>query len=147
MSDIDKQRIVTPTAAVIAHDNPARRVATARLLHRLRAFMAAYPVHEDDPMPEHDVVWMAYPDGGPESTILDAIKANPALWAHALPEEVCIVPKDMLKRIAATAMGVGRTSDMVEALAHHGAHLVEQHAARARYEAERPDGKVPGGKG
>lgn len=127
------------TATAIMQDQADKRLRSAmdRLLYKLRGWVSVYPMMEDDRLPEHDVQWWAGADGkGPQADILAAIRENPALWAHAVPEECCIVPKAMLKQVAGTVLGVLGTADMVEVLAGHGAHIVEAYAARARYERE-----------
>ena len=120
----------TVQTAIMAAQNDTRlRAAMFRLLHGLERCMGVYPFHQDDKMPEHRVVWMTeIGPRGPDGTILDAIKMHPELWAHALPEDCCIVPRKLLEKYL--------SADAVEALAGYGAHAVDNQAARLRYEAE-----------
>lgn len=88
---------------------------------------------EDDKLPEHDVVWVAYPgrggyEDGPEQVILQALKESPELWMQAFPVECCIVPRGMLEK------QLGR--DVAEVLASYGENAVLNHAARLRAERE-----------
>lgn len=137
---------LTATALMQRQENRELRVAMERLLHDLRPFMRAYPRNNDEKMPEHDHVWITFAGFGkeldnPGATILAAIKANPALWAEAIPDECCIVPKDMLKRVIGTSPPVGLDCDalLLEGLVHHGTHLVENQGARLRRERDERD--------
>lgn len=117
------------TAMMEAQSKSRLAAAMDRLLHNLREWVQVYPMREDDKMPAHDVVWVAGISGdGPGATILEAMKTSPELWAHAIPEECCIVPRELLQK----HLG----SDLTEYLARHGANRVQIQAARARYEAE-----------
>lgn len=119
---------LTATEAIKAQGNNKLRYAMDRLLYKLKRFIGTYPLHEDDPMPEHDVQWMAEIGADPAGTILDAIKMSPELWAHAIPEDCIIVPRKPLEGM------LGK--DTTEALAMDGAHLVSYQADRLRHEAE-----------
>ena len=80
--------------------------------------MRAYPMLEGDQMPEHDLVWVTEGvDDGPERVILEAMKATPELWLHALPPEVCIVPRKSLETL-------GLNEDIVGLLVEQGAFMV-----------------------
>ena len=103
--------------------------AMHRLLHRLRPYMRAYPI-ADEPMPEHDVVWVTEFDGGPERVIAEAMQATPALWMQFLPPEVCIVSRKSLEQ------GVGVNPDIVDYLASEGGYIVMSRAAHKLYELE-----------
>ena len=117
------------TAMVEAQANTRLRCAMDRLLHSLRPFMRAYGRTPEVEMPEHDLVWVdAMGRDGPGTVILEAIKANLALWIGALPKECCIVQRKMLSDY------VG--ADAADVLAHYGANFVENQAARLLYEAE-----------
>jgi len=113
----------TKTATMASQEDRHLRAAMHRLLHRLRRFVAVYPMKMDDKMPEHDLVWVAGVGDGesPEREILDAIKSNPVLWQHALPEEVCLVPRKSLERL-------GITSEAIETLAYMGESIVASNA-------------------
>jgi hypothetical protein len=119
------------TAKAVRETQSRHRLCYAldRLLHNLRPFVRAYLMHPGEELPEHRLVWITEMARGPESTILDAIKASPEMWRDAVPAECCIVPRDMLQRV------VGDDT-ICEALEHHGAHLVANQAARLLYEAE-----------
>lgn len=122
----------TQTATAIMEHGSKSRLAYAlvRLLDSLRPFMRAYPRAEDDHMPEHDLVWVEFLDNeNPKKVIADAIKAYPELWLHALPEEVCIVPRKELNR----AVGLG-PGDVI--LSSIGESIVANHAHRHRVKLE-----------
>ena len=119
---------ITATEATARQSNNRLRYAMDRLLHRLLRFVGPYPIREGDTMPEHDLQWMAEIGSDPAGTILDAIRMHPELWAEALPQECCIVRRDMLAKY------VG--ADAVEALASYGANAVDNQAARLRHEFE-----------
>ena len=72
--------------------------AVDRLLSKLLAFMAAYPIRADEAMPEHSVAWMTGIAKGPGKIIGDAMAITPVLWLSALPEGVVIVKRDLLER-------------------------------------------------
>jgi len=85
------------TAAIEAQRHSELNLTMKRLLHQLRRFMRAYP-RVNEPLPDHDMVWVdELPGDGPAKTIHEAIASNPVLWAHALPKEVCIVPRKALE--------------------------------------------------
>lgn len=106
-------------------------ISMTRMFDALRPFMYAYTKTPEDQakLPELDMVWVTDIYAGPDKVVLDAIKESPEMWGAAVPDECCIVPRDMLKRAV--------QSDMVcEALVHHGRNMVEAAAAKARYERE-----------
>lgn len=121
---------LTATEALLERQATSRlHAAMSMLLHRLRDHVQVYPMHQDDKMPEHDVVWVdtILPDNGvdgPGKTILDALKMHPELWAHAVPSEVCIVPRRELTKLLG--------NDAVEVLSMHGEAMVANDAAVAR---------------
>ena len=122
------------TALMAWENNNRLRAVFDRLLHTLRDFVRVYPMRDDGPMPQHDVVWETHAyagKGGPEQVILDAIKMYPELWAPALPAECIIVRRASLAKLL--------SADVAGALAMDGAYIVDSHAARLRYEAERTD--------
>lgn len=125
------------TAALASQSDTRLRHAMDHLLHRLRKFMRAYPEKRDEPLPDHDVVWVTEFDGGPEKVILQAIRMCPDLWASALPEDVCIVRKADLERIALAAHMPGVTDVLVA----NGAYSVDRHAAMFRRDLEAESGK------
>jgi len=99
------------------------------LLRALRPWIRVHLMRPDDEMPEHDLVWVSGVNGdGPGQAILGAIRANPELWEHAMPEGLCIVPRQTLERL------IG--ADAAESLAMIGSGAVMRYAAHARYEAE-----------
>ena len=103
-----------------------------RLLHDLRDWVRVYTRHEADmeKLPELDLAWVTGVSGnGPEETILEAVKANPELWAAAIPAECCIVHRKTLEKY------VG--ADAAEYMAGYGATAVADQAARLRHEVER----------
>ena len=122
---------ITATEATARQSNNRLRYAMDRLLHRLLRFVGPYPIREGDTMPEHDLQWMAEIGSDPAGTILDAIRMHPELWAEALPQECCIVRRDMLAKY------VG--ADAVEALASYGANAVDNQAARLRHFVNQKD--------
>ena len=80
-------------------------------------------------MPEHDMIWMTGVNGdGPGQAILEAIRANPELCEHAVPEGLCIVPRETLEKLLG--------ADATENLAMIGSGAVMRYAAHARYDAE-----------
>ena len=105
------------------------RYAMDRLLYALKEFVRVYPVDEADKLPEHDVRFATGIGKGPETVIVDAIKQNPELWLHALPDDVCIVPKSVLSGQYYSGVNAEFLSDM-------GIDRVRNHASRLRYEAE-----------
>lgn len=114
------------TASIAEQRDNATHAAIQRLLHNLRQFMRAYPMRADAEMPEHDLVWVAGIDGSsPDKTIMDAISKRPELWAHALPDDVCIVPREQLEKLTGPD-----AADIIDAT---GKNLVLRHALRARF--------------
>lgn len=62
---------VTPiTATQIMADQSRHRLRAAmdHLLYRLKTFVEVRPMIEDDKLPEHDVVWVEYPERGDQSS-------------------------------------------------------------------------------
>ena len=119
----------TAMTAAISDQKRSRLAATFFLLFDdLREYMRAYAITEEDQknLPKLDLVWVTSVDGGPEKLMLDAIATEPAIWTHAIPEECCIVPRSSLAAL------VGE--NVVERLAMHGAALVENLAARRKFE-------------
>lgn len=118
------------TATEMMQDQASRRlqIALVRLFDGLRKFVRVHPIHRDEKMPEHDVVWVDEFKSGPAQTLRDAIAQSPELWAHAIPDGYCIVQRDMLTKYLG--------ADAAEALAGYGAVAVDNHAARHRHEAE-----------
>lgn len=122
----------TATAKAIAEQQAhhERRAAMRGLLHRLRKWMAVFPHKVNADMPDHDVVWTTHVGGdGPEKAILDAIAANPSMWLHALPEEVCIVPRKDLERALSS-------KNAVDYIATLGSHFTARLAEIKRCEME-----------
>ena len=111
----------------------AMAAAMHRLLHKLKDFVRIYGRTPEDEvkMPDYDVAWVAgVRDGeGPDAAILEALKATPAIWVQALPEEVCIVPRKQLQVIC-------QNVDIAEMLASEGMMIVESRAAKHLYEME-----------
>jgi hypothetical protein len=120
----------TATAIMAVHSRTRLRAAMHHLLYKLKAFVEVRPMMEDDKLPEHDVVWVEYPDRGPAKAILDANKAHPELWRDALPADVVIVPRKMLEK-------VGLHSDVIDGMAGHGNYLVEAQAARYEHDLQK----------
>jgi hypothetical protein len=107
-----------------AMQNNGLDAAMNRLLRNLRQFMRAYPKTMGAPMPDHEMVWVEVPGNGPAKVILDAIKANPAMWREALPPEVCIVPRKQI------CEATGLSGYMLDYFASHGENMVFSYAAR-----------------
>ncbi len=121
---------VTPiTAMQIMADQSRHRLRAAldHLLYRLKDFVEVRPMMEDDKLPEHDVVWVTYPERDPGKAILDANKAHPELWCDALPAGVVIVPRSMLAQ-------AGLTADVIDVLAGYGDQMVAAKAARHEHD-------------
>lgn len=120
------------TATMVAQSASRHRIAAAMhaLFDKLRPFMRAYARTEagQKDLPELDMVWVTGVDGGPEVVLQGAIRSHPELWAAAIPDECCIVPREVLR----TLIG----SDAADGLAMHGAAMVENYATRFRHEAE-----------
>ena len=120
----------TTTATEMLEERPSRelQIALIRLFEGLRHFVRVHPIRQQDKLPEHDIVWVDELSSGPAQTLRDAIGASPALWAHALPAECCIVPISSLKKL------IGE--DGTEALGLAGQHMTITKAMRTRYEIE-----------
>lgn len=116
------------TQTMLARDQSNKRLdwALQRLLHALKPFMRAYArtPGEQAKVPELDLVWVTDLDGGPSRAVLDVLKSNPELWLHALPPEVCIMPRQALKALT----GVDR--DVISGLCDLGENIVAAHAAK-----------------
>lgn len=121
--------MMTATQVAENERNNRLRYAMDRLLYKLRDWVRVYPMLESDSMPRHDVAWNTGIDGGPVPDILEAIKMHPEMWADAIPKECCIVSRQMLAKLLSN-------EDVVEALAAHGAHLVDLQALRLQHEAD-----------
>lgn len=132
-------QVTAQTALMERQANSRLRASMTMLLHRLRRYIQVVPMMEDDKLPEHDVCWVSWPGSGryddcPEHVIQQALKESPELWAHAIPEDCCIVPRAHLK-----VLGGELTA---ESMMLHGAGLVERAAAIARHEAEERETRV-----
>jgi hypothetical protein len=124
---------VTETALMEHQATSRLRYAMDRLLHRLRPYIRAYTRTPDVKMPEHKLAWVTMAGSGgyddsPAQVISAAIEEHPELWAHAIPEECCIVHRKTLEEYAGSAAA--------EMMADHGAAIVADRAFRLRYEAE-----------
>lgn len=105
--------------------------ALYRLLHALKPFMRAYPQDEQAAMPEYDMAWMAgVGDDNPGATVIEILKAYPALWLKVLPSEVCIVPRKNLASVTA------QHPFAAEYLEQSGISIVYGEASRLRHEIE-----------
>lgn len=109
--------------------------AMHRLLHKLKAYVEVRPFEEGDKLAEHDVVWVSWPDNGPEKTIGDAMVMTPALWVQALPPEVCLVSRKSLEGIMSLNLHLN-PEDMIEYLRAEGANIVMSRAAQKLHELE-----------
>lgn len=125
---------MSETATMAAIDESRRRFGWAlqRLLHALKPFMRAYAKTPEDQGRadelELDLVWVTDLDGGPGQAVLDALRANPELWSKALPEEVCIVPRRAIEKIAGQSL-----SDHLRVA---GESIIATHAAMHRLNKE-----------
>lgn len=115
-----------------SEDEKQAAIAMGLLLYRLRQYVEVRPLHEDDDtMPEHDVMWVQPFGGkGPARDVMQAIAEHPELWAHALPKDVCVVPRRVLER------SLKIQPELIEVLNDEGMNIVAGHAARARHERE-----------
>lgn len=102
------------------------RHAMDHFLYRLKKHIGVYPLLQSDVLPDHEVVWMGGVDGGPSQEVVSAMKRFPVLWLHALPDDVCIVPRRMIDEYAG-----GPAADWMRSI---GVVLVENQAARLEYE-------------
>lgn len=116
------ERTDMETAVMARQRNNALTAALDYLLRDLRRFMRAYPRTADSEMPDHDMVWVEQPGNGPARVILDAIKANPALWADALPSEVCIVPRAALETLTQSPHQADYIVSLGESMVANRAH-------------------------
>lgn len=123
------------TATIAAQSASRSRIAAAMhaMFDNLRPFMRAYAATEaaQKDLPELDIVWVTGVDGGPDVVVQGAIRSHPELWASAVPDECCIVPRDVLRAL------IGK--DAADGLSMQGAAMVENYAARFRHDAERRD--------
>lgn len=118
------------TATELARRDQRLEIATRRLLESLREWMRAVPYERTAEMPEHSMHWYADINGtGPASTIQEALKMYPELWLNALPDTVCIVPKDYLWRM-------GKTDDAADYMTQLGESLLRAAADRAKWAHE-----------
>lgn len=118
------------TASMADQNDRQLRFVFHRLLHNLRKFVRAYPFEQADVMPEYGIDWVSGINGnGPEQVIRDAIAQYPALWAHALPDEVCIVRRANLET-------AGLSKHVIDYLAMDGVSMVDSAAYRRMREAE-----------
>lgn len=119
----------TPQTALAIHQSlkhQEARLAVETLLRRLKKFVMVMPCNSDAEMPMYDIRWATEYDDGPEKAIHEAVRLFPQLWADALPETVCIVPRSDLKNI-------GLSDDLIKRLASLGGHLVHAHSAQYRH--------------
>lgn len=83
-------------------------------------------------MPEHDLVWVTaqWADIGsdPRQVIVNALKANPELWLHAVPPEVCIVPRKELEAV------MKLNPSTIALLAFAAEDIIAKHAAKHSHE-------------
>jgi hypothetical protein len=105
------------------------RHAVDRLLYRLREWARAYPRKQNDTMPDHDIVFATGIDGGPEQEIGEAMKATPALWVSAIPDDVVMVCKSRL-----TAYGVEPA--LIEWWQVEVANMIESESQRRLWEEQ-----------
>ena len=128
--------VMTATATAMLERQSRSMIAHAmhRLLHRLRPYMRAYPI-ADEPMPEHDVVWVTEYDGGPERVIAEAMESTPALWMQFLPPEVCIVSRRVLEKVLGLSLGLNQ-DDVIHLLAAEGVNIIMSRAAQKLHELE-----------
>ena len=87
------------TAIVQQQRSLQLRYAIDRLLDRLKNFVAAYPLLDNDQMPDHAIEWLTTIDGGPGKAVMEALMVSPDLWLDTLPSELVIVPRSTLLRI------------------------------------------------
>lgn len=99
-----------------------------RLLHSLKGWVRVYPRSGDAEMPDHDVVWVT---DAAERAIRDAIAQNPVLWAHAVPENCCIVPRHRMEAIVGNVV--------TEMLIHEGVAHIQNAAAISRDQDSSPE--------
>ena len=116
---------VTPTTATALLQGRSSVAVTFALLRSLEKFITVYPRDEKVTIPECSVAWETTLECGPMDAVRDAIAMCPELWAHAVPEECCIVPRAVLARLLG--------EDTMEAMAQHGVHMVGTKANRARF--------------
>lgn len=125
---IDTGMPMTATAVMDQMGDRQIDYAMFRLLCDLIKFVRVYPAKEGDELPKHDLMWTASVDTHPGQAILDALRANPALWLSLLPPEVCVVDKRVLEK-------AGVRHSVVAMAAAHG-EMAVMDAARQRGEKE-----------
>jgi len=127
-------RITAAEAALLRDREHRTRAALYSLLSDLKDFVEVVPRCEQERMPEHAIVWMTGINSGPGPAIESAIKSHPELWLHALPEDVCLVPRHALKKM-------GLSDDVAEYLKADGEARVAAHAASYLYEMQERKGR------
>ena len=119
-------RATTATAIREAQLNSSVAHALDHLLHKLRDFMRAYPRDMGEDMPEHTVDWTTGIDDGPRQIIGKALAEHPELWAHGIPDDVCIVHRESLQKFT-------QLSDtMIDYMDRDGKNRVQAHAYAKR---------------
>ncbi len=119
------------TATQARAQDRSQEIALRRLLHSLKPFMRAYPHDQHAEMPDHDMEWVTgVGDQCVGKSIAEIMKAYPALWLHALPEDVCVVPCRVLDVLTSGQPFVA------EHAAQEGLARVDRAAARLRHEIE-----------
>lgn len=113
---------MTPTSTQTAVNANMRellvRRAATRLLDRLKSWVRVYPLNEADAMPDHDIVFATGVDDGPAQVICDAMRATPALWLGALPDDIVLVRKSRL-------VSHGLPMDLIEWWRGEAANMIE----------------------
>ena len=75
MKHIDATSGMTAVEAAMADRRVAYRLDL--LLYDLKRFLRAYPIVQNDVMPDHDIDWLVMPDDDPRKRIMEAIAAMP----------------------------------------------------------------------
>ena len=119
----------TVTTLMSAQRDAHRQHALDHFLHRLKRWARAYAPTPDAEMPDHKIEWRTEPDNGPVRVIDEAMRELPALWLSALPDDVCIVPKQHLERL----VGAPAT----ECWSRVGGDIVISHSHAAQWAHER----------
>lgn len=97
--------------------------AVIRLLNRLRRWVRVYPKCEGDHMPEHGVDFFVGIDDGPGNEIAETIRTMPALWLHAVPPDVVMIPRRILAEL-------GVSHVIASACERQALAIIENEAAR-----------------
>ena len=123
-------RSVTATEMMRQQSHARVMHAMDQLLHKLKKFVRAYPRLSED-LPDHDISFVTGVGEGnaPDAVIADAMKSTPALWLHAVPDNVVIVPRDVLKKF-------GITSGMIEVMEGAAHNYIESEGARLLHEED-----------